>query len=672
MENKKKLLIRLVVLSIILLGGGLLICYTLANLQITNGEEYRAQTEKKLSGMAIEHASRGEILDRYGRPLVTNETVYSVRIDYIYWDQEKQDENILYLYDLVSKDGGEISESLPISQNQPYTYTKDEDSSDMKALRSYCEEKEWGASLTAEQTMEKLDEEFEITGDVPQEDVRKIVGVRYEMVRTQFSAYNSYTFAKDISIDLVSKIKEQHSRLPGVSIDVSSERKYTTDYAAHILGRVGPIYAEEWDQYKEEGYAKNAIVGKDGMEKVLEPYLKSTNGIKSYETGLEGENTQVTEANAAVPGKNCMLTIDLDLQKVAEDSLAKTIKGLPYATGGAVAAIDVNTGDVLAIASYPTYKLETFNQDYEKLAKDSATPMLNRAINGTYAPGSTYKICTAVAGLEEGVINGNTTVYCKGVYDYYDYHPKCEHHHGIENVTTAIRDSCNIFFYETGNRLGASKLETWAHRLGLGEKTGIELNDSKGMVAGPANTEALREKGVNVNEWKGGNTLQAAIGQSDNQFTPLQLANYLATVVNGGTRYEAHLLKSVKEYDYSSTYLNVEPKEVEKVSISDRTYNFVMKGMNAVVNEGGTAATVFGNYPIKIGGKSGTAQVRGIANGVFIAFAPFDHPEIAVCVVGEHAQAGYRVAPVIRDIFDAYFGRENSVEGMDSNYTLVQ
>ncbi len=672
MENKKKLLVRLVILGIILLGGSLLICYTLADLQITKGEDYRAQTEKKLSGMTIEYASRGEILDRHGRPLVTNETVYSIRMDYIYWDQEKQNENILYLYDLVKKDGGEILESLPISQNQPYTYIADEDSSDMKALRSYCEKKEWGTDLTAEQTIEKMDEEFEIAGDVAQEDVRKIIGVRYEMIRTQFSAYNSYTFAKDISIDLVSKIKEQHSQLSGVSIDVSSERKYTTDYAAHILGRVGPIYAEEWDEYKEQGYAKNATVGKDGMEKALETYLKSTDGIKSYETGLDGKNTEVTEANAAVPGKNCMLTIDLELQKVAEDSLAETIQGLPYATGGALAAIDVNSGEILAIASYPTYNLETFNQDYNKLAQDSATPMLNRAINGTYAPGSTYKICTAIAGLEEGVINGSTTVNCVGVYDYYDYHPKCEHHHGIESVTTAIRDSCNIFFYETGNRLGATKLETWAHRFGLGEKTGIELNDSRGMVAGPANTEALREKGVNVDEWKGGNTLQAAIGQSDNQFTPLQLANYLATVVNGGTRYEAHLLKSVKEYDYSSTYLNVKPKVANQVEISDQTYNLVMKGMNAVVNEGGTAATVFGNYPIKIGGKSGTAEVRGKANGVFIAFAPFDNPEIAVCVVGEHAQAGYRVAPVIRDIFDAYFDQESSVESVDGNYTLVQ
>lgn len=672
MENKKKLLIRLIILGVVLLSGTLLICYSLVNLQIVKGEDYRAQTEKKLSGMTVEYASRGEILDCYGRPLVTNQTVYSIRIDYIYWDQEKQNDMILYLYNMAEKDGAEITQSLPISESQTYTYISDEDTSAMKALRSYCDKQEWGTNLTAEQTIEKLRKKFEIGSDVSADDARKIIGVRYEMIQTQFSAYNSFTFAKNISIDLVSKIKEQHSNLAGVAIDVSSERKYTTSYAAHILGRVGPIYAEEWDEYKEKGYAKNAIIGKDGMEKVLEPYLKSTNGIKSYETDLDGANTQVTDANAAIPGKNCILTIDLDLQKVAEDSLAETIQSLPYATGGAVVALDVNTGEILAMASYPTYNLATFSKDYNQLSQNSATPMLNRAINGTYAPGSTYKICTAIAGLEEGAINGKTRVFCNGVYDYYDYHPKCEHHHGWETVTGAIRDSCNIFFYETGNRLGGSTLESWAHKFGLGEKTGIELNESKGMVAGPANTQALKEKGINVNEWTGGNTLQAAIGQSDNQFTPLQLADYLATVVNGGTRYKAHLLKSVKEYDYSSTDLNVEPEILNTVKFSNTSYDLVMEGMNAVVNEGGTAATVFRNYPIKIGGKSGTAEVKGKANGVFIAFAPFDNPEIAVCVVGEHAQAGYRVAPVIRDIFDAYFGNNSGVENVDSNYTLVQ
>ena len=674
MDNKEKLLKRLVALGVLLFVGIAVVCAALIKIQLIDGEEYSRQADKKLTGSTIEYASRGEILDRYGRPLVTNKTVYSLCLNYNGFDFENQNEMLRNLADLVDSDGAEVIGTLPISKTAPFVYTEEEDSSARKYLKTYLSDRKAPDDLTAEEALNTLREAYEIPEDYSANDARKVIEVRYEMEHVGFSRFNSYTMAEDISIELVSVIKEQHQKFPGADIALKSVREYETTYAAHLLGRVGPIFKEEWEEYKEKGYNLNATVGKDGMEKVLEEYLKSTDGKKMYEIAVDGSVVSSEDKSGAVPGKNCMLTIDLALQKTAEDSLKEHLTELPYAEGGAAVVLEANSGEVLAMASYPTYDLETYSENYHALEEDALTPMLNRAINGLYAPGSTYKVLTAIAGLEEGVIDANTSVRCTGVYSYFGYHPKCHKRsgHGTETVTTAIRDSCNIFFYETGKLLGAEKLEEWAARFGLGEKTGIELSDSRGMVAGPGNTERLREAGVEVYDWTGGNTLQAAIGQSDNQFSPLQLANYIATVVNGGTRYAPHLLKSVKAYDYSETVYEQEPEVLGQAGFSEKTYELVMTGMNEVVNEGGTAAKIFRDYPIEIGGKSGTAQRAGQEhdNGIFVAFAPYDDPEIVVCVVGEKAESGSNVAPVVRDIFDAYFGSRDESDHISTEYTM--
>lgn len=681
MEDKTKLLLRLIALGVLLCLCSVIVGLNLFSLQIVGGAEYREKAERRLTRAAPVMASRGEILDRYGRPLVTNRTAFSLRIDYAFWNKEKQNDVILKLAQMVDKDGAQREQSLPISNNAPYSFTSDAGSPERKRLTKYLTNKKWGGELPADEVIKKMRKEFDVPGDYAEDAARTVIGIRYEMAQAQFSLYNSYTFASDISIDLVARIKEQHKLFEGVEIEVVPIREYKTSMASHIIGRVGPIYAEEYESLKEKGYSLNATIGKDGMEKQLEQYLKGTDGTRSVEINVSGKVTDIISSKPPQPGNNCILTLDLALQEVAEKSLASTISNIEGAKGGAAVVMDVRSGEVLVLASYPTYKLEDFNKNYKDMLKDPLKPMFNRAIAGTYAPGSTYKINSAIAGLEEGVINRNTIINDTGIYKLYKgYTPKCwiftktGHGHGRLNVAGAIKNSCNYYFYEVGRLLGGEKLEKYAHQFGLGDYTGIELTgEAKGSVAGPENRAKMLEANPGLNKWQGGDVLQAAIGQSDNVFTPIQICNYIATVANGGTHYSAHLLKSVKKYNYSETVMNVQPKTLNKVDIKPENLKLVLEGMNDVVSEGGTAATVFRNYPIKLGGKSGTAQIRGQQdNGLFVAFAPFDNPEIAVCVVVEGGTSGNSVAPVIRDIFDAYFLNTDEMENMPKSYTMMR
>ena len=347
--------------------------------------------------------------------------------------------------------------------------------------------------------------------------------------------------------------------------------------------------------------------------------------------------------------------------------------------------IDVKNGEILALANYPTYHLATFNQDYDELAASELSPLLNRSIAGTYAPGSTFKVCTAVAGLETGAIDADTRIYDEGVYTYYKgYHPKCWIYsstgsgHGWEDVTGALQDSCNYFFFETGRLLGGEKLESYAKKFGLGEYTGLELSgEKKGRVAGPTARAAAQENDPSLRDWSGGDTLQAAIGQGDNAYTPLQLANYCAAIATRGTQYEAHLLRSVKAYDYSETVYTKEAAVLNKIDAADSTWDLVQEGMEKVTGEDGPASSVFQNYPIKVAGKSGTAQVTGTErdNGIFISYAPVDDPQIAVCVVIEGGDSGNNVAPVVRDIYNAYFysgtGSEDGTNNDTGMYDVI-
>ncbi len=678
MNNKSKLLRRLIALCGILLLSAGTAGLGLFSLQMINGKEYRAQSERRQSVSSTVVASRGEILDRYGRPLVTNKTVFSLTIEYAYWKKEAQNETLRSLVQLIQADGSAVEDSLPISQQPPFAFTGEADSKERSALQSFAKKKtELQETMSADEMIAAMRQLYAIDSAWSDADARAVIGVRYEMENMLFSRYNPFTIATDVSLDLISKVKEQHQQYAGVEVATESVREYKTTYAAHLLGRVGKIYAEDWDEYKEKGYSKNALVGRDGLEKTLESYLHGTNGTKSIETDITGDVTDESAGDAPQPGNNCILTIDLALQEATEDALAETIESIPTANAGAAVVIQVGTGEVLAMASYPTYQLKTFNQDYEQMYNDPNLPMLNRAIGGTYAPGSTYKPLTAIAALQEGTITEDTYFTCNMYYNFFTGQTfRCTGSHGRINVVTAIQKSCNIFFYNTGRLLGGEKLEKWAAQFGFGQKTDIELaGERAGSIAGPTNRAAMLEANPSLNPWMPGDNVQAAIGQSDNAFTPLQIANYVATIAAGGEHYQPTLLKSVKSYDYASTIKQNESILLNTVDIDPENLELVKEGMNKVVSEDGTAAAAFAGFPIKIGGKTGTAQVSSgdvPTNGLFVAFAPYDNPEIAVCVVGEGGGHGSTVAPAVRKIMETYFASENTTENVQADYTLLQ
>lgn len=416
--------------------------------------------------------------------------------------------------------------------------------------------------------------------------------------------------------------------------------------------------------YADKGYNMNDLVGKDGVEKAFEEYLHGNDGKRLITTDENGKITGELYTREPQPGGTVALTIDIDLQQVVEDTLASTIQGMidkdSNERGGAAAVIQVGTGEVLAMASYPTYDLETFNQDYDELVKDERLPMFNRATQGVYAPGSTFKLCTSVAALEEGIITPSTIIEDKGIYTYYvDPQPMCwiwrQAHttHGRINVSQAIVDSCNYFYYEVGRLTGIKKLDEYATAFGLGQSTGIEIGDVSGVLASPEWAEA------HDREWTDGQTITAAIGQSYNLFTPLQLANYVATLVSGGEHYEAHLLKNVKSYD-NSRIIDVYGKgPLNDLNISDSTMAAVTKGMHDLTYD--SLRSAFSRCVVEAGAKTGSAQVgTDIANGTFVAYAPYDDPEIAIAIVVEKGGSGSLLANAAVDIINAWFTRDGT------------
>ncbi|MGN1122327.1 MAG: penicillin-binding transpeptidase domain-containing protein, partial [Eubacteriales bacterium] len=443
----------------------------------------------------------------------------------------------------------------------------------------------------------------------------------------------------------------------------------------HILGRIGPIFADEAQEYiSEKGYSYNALIGKDGIEKVYEDDLRGIDGVAKYELDAANDVVGYEVVKQPKEGYSVRLTIDAALQKIVEDSLAEQIdlavqysalEGTDYAgedcKAGAAVVVDVNTGEIRALVSSPGFDLNTFSQQFASIRDNPVSPLLNRATQGIYPPGSTFKMLTAAAALDTGTIDLNTYIYDKGEYDKYapTYTPRCWIYlrygttHGYVNVVDALKVSCNYFFYTVADMLGIDTIVQYAQDFGLGVKTGIEVPESEGILASPAFREA------NGYVWNPGDTLQMAIGQSDNAFTPLQLAMYMSTIVNGGNRYQATLLKSIDEYYTGKPVRENEPVLLSRTHLSDSTVGIIKAAMRSVVDdEGGTAQSVFAKKPYArdIGGKTGTAQVsHGSDTVLFVGFAPYDNPEIAVAVVVENGYRSARAASVAADIFDYYF-----------------
>jgi len=659
--------------------------WRLFTLQIIDGEEYRAVSDSRLSRDIPVKAPRGEILDRYGRALVTNRIGYSVSISKTN-DTSEINNAIINLVNLFDSYELEYDKTLPITEETPYEFTfEDDENSTAKEKESDFKKKaNLGQELSATEVVNKYRDKYDADEGYTEKDVRKIAGIRYEMEKRSFSSNNPYLFAEDVDIEIITQIKERYDDFSCVTVYTQPIRQYTNgSLAAHILGRTGIINPEEYEQLKNEGYGMNDYLGKQGIEKAYEEYLRGKDGVDSIERRVGGADSEIVFSKEPVSGDNVLLTIDKDLQQVTEQSLADNIARIAAtssignghdAASGAAVVLDLNSGEVLAIASYPTYDPERFNEDYTSLYENPLAPMFNRAVMGTYEPGSTYKLVTALASLEEGIITPSYTMETKGVYEFLDHEFMCSIYrssrqtHGVIDVSQALQHSCNYFFYDMGNQLGIEKLTDYSMKLGLGDYTGIELEEeAKGQLAGPE----LREK---MNQpWYPGDVLQAAIGQSDNLFTPIQLANYVSTIANGGTNYKTHLLKAVKDSSDEKLIVTTTPEAKYEIEIKEENLQAILDGMQLVASEG-TASSAFADFPIKTGGKTGSAQVaKGSSNGIYVGFAPFDKPQIAVAIVIEHGGSGANASYIARDIFNQYFfGNREVTQSYIPDNTLLK
>lgn len=642
MPFKKKNQFAITFLSVLSIIALVLFSCRAYYIQVSNSDEYTGKSANGAtsSRTAVIKAPRGEIVDCYGRQIAINRDGYNVVFNKAYIKDDIND-IILALIKLCKKYDTEWTDELPLSAKSPYGFKKGESTDKLLTTLNLAH------YATAENCFNAMVEKYKLEGYSKSEQ-RKIMGVRYSMQIADFSISYPFTFAEDISTELMRKIAESSYALKGVTIEVAPFREYTdTTLAVNLIGTVGPIFQEDWESYKEKGYSYNDKVGKSGIEKWAEEYLRGIDGEITYYLNSKGDIISSEITKEPIAGKTVMMSLDKNLQKKTQESLKEKVKSLQKQGGtckaGCAVAIDIDTGKVLAAANYPTYDSATMSQNYDKLQSDPAKPLVNRAFQGVYPIGSTIKPAVAVAAMENGLYKAGETVRCVQTYDYFaDYKPKCLHYHGPIALNNALALSCNYFFFEMGKRVGATTLTDYYKQFGLGVKTGVEVDDSRGILLEPDNDNV------------GGTTLQISIGQM-NAFTPLQLANYVATLSNGGTHYKASLINKIVSYDFSSTYETVSPHVVNTVDISSSTLKAVKKGMLSVT-EDGTGQAALGDYKIKVGGKTGTSQVNGAADhSIFIAFAPFDNPEIAISVVLENGSSGFTAGSIVRDMLDAYF-----------------
>lgn len=644
----------------------------LYNIQIVHGEDYLERSVRTITLRETVNASRGNLTDRNGQMLVSNRSSYTLTFDAsLLRKDEDANEAILRLLQLCQSQGVVWSDNLPVSTTQPFTYTLDSvaDKQQRGRFLTYLQDKDGKYSLvsdsleaefltgeyldniglSAEKLIAGMRERFKLADTFTDAEARLILGVQYELALRKVMNIDAYVLAKDIDNTMISLLADGNYR--GAKVGSASVREYQTDRAAHILGYMGLIEAEELPALKEQGYNGNEWIGKEGAEKAFEPYLRGIDGTRVVSTNSEGKVTSELYTKEPQPGNNVALTIDLDFQSRVEDTLAETINNMTakdgIARGAGAAVIQVGTGEVLALASYPTYHLATFRQDFTALSADPAQPLFNRATQGTYAPGSTLKPLTAIAALEEGVVTTTQKIRDTGKWTYpgdsksYLY---CWNRggHGLVNVTQAITVSCNYFFAEMGYRLGLDRLNQYVQAFGLGESTGIEISEKTGNLA-------ENKEGENQAPW-------AAFGQASYLFTPLQLSNYIATLVSGGQHCNAHLLKTVKSYDNSKVLAVGDSTPQNIIDISPSSLKAVKEGMRNLTTTG-SLASYFRSCVVSAGAKTGTAQITKKVknNGVFVCFAPYDDPEIAVGIVIEKGGSGSALATMAVSILNDYF-----------------
>lgn len=687
---------------------------TLYKLQIIEGAAYYEESQNNQASNQTVTAARGNILDRYGRVLVSNRECYNLKIsDTRLFSDEVEDPNavILEMINMVEAAGETYIDDLPITKEPPFEYT------DMTALQrtlltAYLDSKGLDEDTTAVELMSYFRTRYDIANSYNAEEMRKIASVRYALnVRYSINT-NPYVFVEDASIDLISDLMGVVGNV--VEVETSYVREYNTQYAAHILGYVQAMSEEDMEKYRPQdensGYDYDTKVGRDGAEYTFEDWLHGTNGTARVTRTASGTITSTVYTEDPVPGNHVYLTIDIQLQEAVEriletgiyelqlkrdeDNAKYTMEGKldevrEDIQGGAIVVVDVKTGEPLAIASYPTFDLSSIIEDYSDLLEAENNPLFNRALNGAYEPGSTFKPCTAIAGLTENIINTETQIECTGLFTKYadqGYAPACwiytqtdgQLTHGYDNVTEAIKDSCNVFFYTVADNLGIRKLMEYAKNFGLGESTGIELSETTGNMANPDN-----HLNYDVDSWVDGDTVQAGIGQSDSMFTPLQLAEYCAAIANGGTRHSAAILKSVRSYDYSRQLYQKETEVLSTVDSADYNWAAVQRGMylmaNDITSSSSTVYYALSNYSyngvsLPVAAKTGTSQLGEdkTNNAIFMCYAPFDDPEIAIAIVVERGQSGANLSKMARNVLDAYFSLGTLNTTAEREYSLLK
>ncbi len=675
-SDTRRSLFRTILLVVIFAVAIVIFVARLLSLQIADSEYYKALATPKNEKTVIIESTRGEIADRNGERLVINKAESVIRLNRSLLPYGRENEVLLTLIRFFDENHIPLEDKLPVSSGTPYIFKAPDDSDSLakKQLSTFLRASKLDISeLSGTGFYEKIYERYGISKNIgeyaTEGEIRRVLGMRYTLEASDFGIFSPYILVENASIELRTKISEIGYTMPGVEIAVRNSRFYPYgSTAAHLLGRTGPIYPEETEEYLSRGYSLSDTVGKVGAEYAFEKYLKGSNGRKIIEYDAKGEQIlgeRIPEGHEPEYGKTVYLTISLGMQQAAEKALGETINeinirnirnGNPERCTGAVVVENCTNGEILTIASYPSYDQNQYREIISDMLTDKMSPLLNRATNGTYPPGSTFKIATAVAALEDGVVDANTSFYDSGIYkEYEDYQPHCWYFdrygigHGYQNLVSAISNSCNYYFFEVGKRLGTDKLNIYAKRLGLGEKTGIEIGEDEGILAGPEYSASVGKS------WNPGDLIQSAIGQSDNAFTPIQLASFFSTVVNGGTRYKTHILKSVNNFYSGETIYHSNPVVLSDSKIPEDHLELVKRGMKSVV-EDGTAASVFVGYKNSVGGKTGTAQTgSGSDNAVFAGFAPYEDPNIVVSVVIEHGEHSYTASRVAKSVFDYYF-----------------
>lgn len=669
---------------------GIIILFRLFNLQIVNGAEYREDSNTRLAREATIEAARGSILDRSGNVLVSTEMNFSLEMYKSKTDDAQLNDSISLMTQILENNGNSYVDTFPISI-EPFEYHFESD----EELAKWKEEYDIPETASAEEAFYLFRDKYQIQSEDVKE-IRRILAIRYAITTIGYSTTRSIEISDNISRESAVQLQENSQNLTGINIVVEPIRVYHTgNLASHIIGYMGRISDNNKKEFEEEGdtheYDSDDKVGQSGIEKVFENYLRGEDGIKQIDMSVDGTVTGEYTAQEAIGGANVVLTIDANLQRVAEESLERNIVqiregywGNAYpAEGGAVVVTNVKTGEILAMASYPDYEPALF---YDGISQDkyneyndpsSLRPLFSRATQGLYPPGSIFKMVTAIAGLESGVVTVDETINDNGrfiVSDDPNYNnPACWYYneygrgHGRLNVVGALMKSCNYYFFDVSNRMGIDTLNVYTDYFGLGRRTGIELTESTGTVA---SREVAEENGE---VWSAAYTASASIGQSYNSFTPIQMAKYISMVANGGHPIDLSIVKNVinsngsqaskEEIDaYVNKKLGTETQVTEDKNINPETINAVKEGMKSVAEEeGGTAYSVFRDFAIELGGKTGSAELSSNKDSKdviawFAGFAPYEDPEIAIVVMVEKGGHGYYTAQVVKEIMTEYFG----------------